>query len=88
MRNIIERASLLCDGNVILPAHLPEDLNNSELKHRTLAKPLSLSEINSQTLEDRLAQHSGNRKSLAQELGLSERTLYRRLKSLNHPTSK
>ena len=88
LRNIIERASLLCDGDVILPTHLPENLNCVEAKCEIQAQTLSLSELNRQTLENRLAQHRGNRKSLAQELGISESTLYRRLKAQNSSISK
>jgi len=41
----------------------------------------SLKALEHQTLEARLAQHRGSHKALAAELGISERTLYRRLKT-------
>ena len=41
---------------------------------------LNLSDLNRQMLEKALDRHAGNRKKAAQELGISDRTLYRRLK--------
>ncbi|MBU0622030.1 MAG: sigma-54-dependent Fis family transcriptional regulator [Gammaproteobacteria bacterium] len=81
LRNIIERASLLCDGEAIQPAHLPEEVRSGRVWREA---PISLSpklkELERQTLLARLAHHRGSRKMLAAELGISERTLYRRLK--------
>ena len=41
---------------------------------------LNLSDLNRQMLEKALERHNGNRKKAALELGISDRTLYRRLK--------
>ncbi len=41
---------------------------------------LNLSDIGRQMLEKALERNAGNRKKAAQELGISDRTLYRRLK--------
>ena len=79
LRNIIERASLLCDGTEIQPVHLPAQINKPA---PVKINKISLPELERQTLESRLAYHHGSRKMLAQELGISERTLYRRLKQL------
>jgi len=79
LRNIIERASLLCDGEVIEPSHLPEEVRNIG---GLTSKSVNLADMERQTLETRLAHHQGSRKMLADELGISERTLYRRLKQL------
>ncbi len=82
LRNILERASLLCDGDAIQPAHLPEEVRGSRVDHKAVGgAPASLKELEYQTLEARLAQHRGSRRALAAELGISERTLYRRLKT-------
>jgi two-component system response regulator HydG len=84
LRNILERASLLCDGEAIQPVHLPEEVRTGRVGRRgTSDKLASLKEMERQTLESRLTHHRGNRKSLAAELGISERTLYRRLKNLD-----
>ena len=83
LRNIIERASLLCDGEAILPMHLPEEVRSGRaLRANHAGKSASLEELERQTLENRLMQHRGSRKNLAAELGISERTLYRKLKRL------
>ena len=41
---------------------------------------LNLSDLSRQMLEKALERNGGNRKKAAQELGISDRTLYRRLK--------
>ena len=83
LRNILERASLLCDGNLVLPEHLPDEIRQVASYRSSPTAPAhaaSLKEVQQQTLEERLARHRGSRKALAAELGISERTLYRRLK--------
>lgn len=81
LRNIIERASLLCDGETIQPMHLPDEVRNGPALRKTgNNQTTNLKELERQTLETRLAHHRGSRKTLAAELGISERTLYRRLR--------
>lgn len=83
LRNILERASLLCDGDSIQPAHLPEEVRGVQARIKgSVAAPASLKDLERQTLATRLAHHRGSRKSLAKELAISERTLYRRLREL------
>ena len=41
---------------------------------------LNLNDISRQMLEKALERNGGNRKKAAQELGISDRTLYRRIK--------
>ncbi len=84
LRNILERASLLCDGDVIQPCHLPEELRAGSREAASRPSP-SASEVELTALRRRLATHSGGRKELARELGISERTLYRRLRRLLRP---
>ena len=91
LRNILERASLLCDGSEILPEHLPCDLgpmpdvgeaaDSATVRARRAALP-SLEELQLDALRRRLSESRGSRKALAAELGLSERTLYRKLRKL------
>ena len=77
LRNFLERASLLCESHEILPEHLliPE-LENSE--NSAFSEPI-FSDTKSGQL---LSTFSGKRKTLAKMLGISERTLYRRLSEL------
>ena len=81
LRNILERASLLCDGDLIQPGHLAEEVLDQRPEERLRSEPPS-EEAELRTLRQRLTSHSGNRRALARELGISERTLYRRLSRL------
>jgi two-component system, NtrC family, response regulator HydG len=76
LRNILERASLLCDGDALLPAHFPDLTGPS-------ADEAPAQDAEYRMLRQRLAAHSGSRRALARELGISERTLYRRLRRMN-----
>ena len=69
LRNLLERACLLADGETILPGHLP-DLS------RRAAQQQAPTAFREQVLA-----HTGSRRELAERLGISERTLYRRLRS-------
>jgi transcriptional regulator with PAS, ATPase and Fis domain len=75
LRNILERASLLCDGDTLRPEHLP--LQHLEICSRRgaapAAQPTDFASI--------VASHRGSRAALAARLGISERSLYRRLKA-------
>ena len=44
---------------------------------------LNLSELSRQMIERALERNNGNRKKAAEELGISDRTLYRRIKKYN-----
>ncbi len=88
LRNMLERACLLCDGDEIRSQHLPPELTvvcNAAFEER----PVDVSGKKEANFPDQtglsklVADFKGNRKALAKHLGLSERTLYRRLKKLN-----
>lgn len=65
----------------IRPLHALEDAEAEEYIEPTPEQEnLNLSDLNRQMLEKALDRHAGNRKKAAQELGISDRTLYRRLK--------
>ena len=78
LRNILERARLFADDGLIRPEHLPDDIGPPIAPGATRGRGHSdLSEL-AQALE----QFQGPRSELARHLGMSERTLYRRLKAL------
>ena len=56
------------------------DLDAYEAEEIAELESLNLSDIGKQTLIKALEKNGGNRKKAAQELGISDRTLYRRLK--------
>lgn len=92
LRNILERASLLCDGDTLEPHHLQEEIlhpcsdrkSRSESTHLTHADKVlgSTHPLSDTALANALRTHKGSRKTLANRLGISERTLYRRIKAL------
>lgn len=72
LRNVLERASLFADDGVIRAAYLPP-------APCTVA-PQTPSRVDGNTLAQTLATFKGTRGELAKHMGMSERTLYRRLK--------
>ncbi|MDD2609860.1 MAG: sigma 54-interacting transcriptional regulator [Giesbergeria sp.] len=103
LRNVVERCILLCDAEVIEDHHVLEALfiglhwpdihqdtgTSPATPHvsagRTIAykKPSGTPE----DLKHLLAEHQGSRAELARALGISERSLYRRLKILRNKES-
>ncbi|NLD69218.1 MAG: sigma-54-dependent Fis family transcriptional regulator [Limnobacter sp.] len=107
LRNLLERASLLCDGEIIEKGHIegaldatPMSIGLDEgadstpvdaLRSRLPAAPVpsaavsrgaALRKLELQALRERLAAHRGSRAELAKSLGISERSLYRKLREL------
>lgn len=78
LRNILERARLFADDGLIRPEHLPEEL------HPTTTQPVNRGRGRNKMadLAHALETFNGSRSELADHLGMSERTLYRRLKDL------
>jgi len=90
LRNVLERALLMCDGDTILPDHLPARIRSDGSISATTTrfgaiKPLA--DIEQDYLLHALATYDGDRKSLAARLGLSERALYRKLAALKTPNT-
>ncbi len=92
LRNVLERACLLADGGEIEVAHLPERIRaaaSSAPPPSASAAPsgiVPLSEHESRYLRRVLASFRGDKKQLARSLGLSERTLYRKLRAVREST--
>jgi two-component system response regulator HydG len=88
LRNILERASLLTDNYLILPEHLPEECQmqpapGSQQRWHFPEEVLPLATMEQRYLQWVLARHGGDKRSLARQLGLSERTLYRKLSTIS-----
>jgi len=82
LAHAIERAVILCGSGPIEPEHLPpsllhEDIAPARTKEESL---LSLHELELRHILRVLDEHRGHREHAASALGISERTLYRRLK--------
>ncbi|MBB5501210.1 sigma-54-dependent Fis family transcriptional regulator [Paraburkholderia sp. MM5384-R2] len=85
LRNVLERANLLADGGVIRAEHLPQAVSDraSGGGQDSLAVGVGLPrKLTDAELARAAAQFRGKRSELAAQLGLSERTLYRRLKAI------
>ena len=95
LRNVLERAALLADGNSIDPVHVGWALDCGGMPssiERTPAEVLrevgainpdsSLRSVERAALRTQLKAHRGSRAELAQQLGISERSLYRKLREI------
>ncbi len=121
LRNLLERASLLCDGDTLQASHVQQALQSGRRPAAALASvpfaiaplagngvaetvavaaasdkadglqpteppgALSLLALEQQALRQVLASHTGNRAELAARLGISQRSLYRKIKTLGGP---
>jgi two-component system, NtrC family, response regulator len=79
LRNIIERAVILTDGNVLLPSSLPNDLF---YENKSYSTPMTekLDEVEKLHILKVLEETEGNKTRTAELLGIGLTTLYRKLK--------
>ena len=99
LRNVLERATLLCDGQTIERIHvqraLGEDVGIARIAQSKVDLPAllqnppqtqrsgrSLKDMAQEELLAQLRNHRGSRAELAAKLGISERSLYRRLHAI------
>ena len=64
------------DDSKNLVVHSKEDIPNAE----EIEDSLSLMDMEKQMIKKALDKHQGRRKNAAEELGISERTLYRKIR--------
>jgi len=69
----------MADGDTLREEHLPPDLKSDEAGMPGVDDIVPLETAELRYLQWALAHHGGDRKSLAAQLGISERTLYRKL---------
>ena len=91
LENIVERAVILCDGEEILPEHLPEEALNSDKRAHanqdnsqadgTLAEMLN--EYEKKCIQKTLNMFDGNKSNTAQALGISRKNLWEKVKKHN-----
>jgi transcriptional regulator with PAS, ATPase and Fis domain len=82
LRNVLERARLFADDGIIRSEHLPPQLFVSVRLQPASVSPVVISREDPPELAQIVQNHKGTRQELAERLGLSERTLYRRLKAI------
>lgn len=98
LKEVIAKAGIaLPSGPAIAPPEIPVNADvqqdwtsrndveedPEEQEYQTETPDLSLKSANMELIEKVLRKHGGNRKAAAAELGISERTLYRKIKDLN-----
>lgn len=88
LRNVLERAILFADDGIITPEHLllytesRMALDYAALLPKDVRSYDSLSTVDAEFIKKVSGEFKGTRRELAQQLGLSERTLFRRLRKL------
>jgi two-component system, NtrC family, response regulator AtoC len=82
MQNLVERAAVFSDTREIDVDDLPDEIRSTTVpspRFETLGQELTLAEVERQHILGVLERVGGNRSRAAELLGLSRRTLYRRL---------
>ncbi len=83
LRNAIQRAVLLCRGDVILPEHLPNTMSqHGGNKPHAADDEDRLSQVERATILATLEECGGNRTQTAQKLGISRRALIYKLREI------
>lgn len=91
LENVLERASVFCSGSTIQVADLEFDDGCSAPGSVSDEHPFegrTLDEIEEQVLKSALRRHDGNRARVARELGLSERSIYNKIRKLDLNSSR
>lgn len=83
LRNVIQRACLLCRGDVIMPEHLGPRLVTASNQETPWSDTNRLSHVERATILATLDECNGNRTRAAEKLGISRRTLINKLKEID-----
>jgi DNA-binding NtrC family response regulator len=85
LKNVVQRAVLVCEGEVLLPSHLPARFTPGRPVHRKVSFEIGtpLEEIEREMVTRALAVAENNRKRTAELLGISRRALYNKLRKHN-----
>jgi DNA-binding NtrC family response regulator len=75
LRNVLERAAIVCEGGLIAPEHLSLDLADRPSRETT-----NLRVVERRLIEQVLRECRGNKSRAASRLGLTRKELYGRLK--------
>ncbi len=75
LQNTMEKAVIMCDGDIIIPDHL--ELHSAQ---RPATEAQTLEEIERQTIAAAITQCGGNLSQAATQLGITRQTLYNKIK--------
>jgi DNA-binding NtrC family response regulator len=81
LRNTVERAMILVDGEIIGEEQLPPDMQSTRPEAATLRVPLGIpiDKVEKEYILASLQKNGGNKARTAEILGISEKTLYNKL---------
>ncbi len=82
LRNAVQRACLLCRGDVIMPEHLPENIAAAESRPVRDSDDDRLSQVERATILATLDECGGNRTHTAKKLGISRRALIYKIRAI------
>lgn len=89
LANVIEHATILCEQPPICSEHLPKHFTDRRLrKELRSSAPMSLRELELVAVNEAMIRHAGNKQAVAEELGISVKTLYAKLNQVNSPEKK
>lgn len=82
LRNLLQRAMVRCQGGVITAEDIQFGPEHAVAATSTNTDPMppSLNGVERDYIKDLLVRHNGHRRTVAEQLGITERTLYRKLK--------
>jgi two-component system NtrC family response regulator len=79
LANVVEHATILCEQLPITPDHLPKVLTQPRRLSVVGGTGRSLREMEQLAIEQAMERHEGNKSRVAEELGVSLKTLYNKL---------
>jgi DNA-binding NtrC family response regulator len=82
LQNVLERALILSDGDVLQPSELPIGVRAAPVRGGNGSARMTLAEAERRYIRQVLGECNGHRQKAARILGISERNLYRKLKEL------
>jgi DNA-binding NtrC family response regulator len=88
LRNVLERAVLLEDGDLLLAEHLPPEVAGDRPRVRAPRAPVgyqTLAQIEEQHIRDVLRMTEGNKSRAARILGIARPTLIEKIKRMESP---
>ncbi|MCD0459798.1 sigma-54-dependent transcriptional regulator [Roseiconus lacunae] len=82
LANVVEHAAILCDKLPIDAEHLPRHFSRRQLRSEIRdSGPMTIREMELLAIERAVERHGGDKKTAAEELGISVKTLYNKLNS-------